>query len=340
MRWLVLLSIAAAQTPTKLRMGSTIPYDSPWDEAADIYIKAVQELAGGAGQITFRKYFSGQLGGELEMCRSLRMGTLDIGLFSIGGMAEGFGMPELQVFEMPFLFSSEEEVDFVLDRLFPEIDRRLQQKGVVLLMWGANGWRHFASRERPILSPADLKGLKMRAQEAPVYIEMYKALGATPIPMPTPDVLIALKNKMVDGFDQTVVFAMSTGWLQQVRHFTLSYHVYQPGAIVMSKKVFDRLPPSLQKALRLEGRRIALQKRGLEMVRNEEKSILASAQKDPNVRFYQLSAEQRQAFVKAAQAAYPKIEAAIGPEGKALLAKIRAAQAEFRQQKAKPVPAK
>ncbi len=340
MRWLIFLCLAAAQTPIKLRMGSTIPYDSPWDEAADTYIKAVQELVGGAGQVTFRKYFSGQLGGELEMCRSLRMGTLDIGLFSIGGMAEGFGMPELQVLEMPFLFSSDEEVDFVLERVFPEIDRRLQEKGVVLIMWGVNGWRHFGSRDKSILTPADLKGLKMRSQEAAVYVEMYKAFGATPIPLSTPDVLLALKNKMVDGFDQTVVFAMSTGWLQQVRHVTLSYHVYQPGAIVMSKKVFDRLPPSIQKALRLEGRRAELQKRGLEIVRNEEKSILASAQKDPNVRFHQLSEQQRQAFVKAAQAAYPKIEAAVGPEGKALLARIRAAQAEFRRQKTKPTPSK
>ncbi|GIV26004.1 MAG: ABC transporter substrate-binding protein [Bacteroidia bacterium] len=331
MRWLrvgLLAGLLLAQV--KLRVGSTIPYDSPWEEALDTYLKAVEEAAG-KGQVTFRKYLSGQLGGEVEMVRSLRMGTLDIGVLSVGGLAEGLSMPELLVLEMPFLFESDEEVDYVMDALFPEFSRRLEEKGIVLVLWGVNGWRNFGCASRPILTPADLKGLKMRAQETPLYIELYKLLGATPVPMPTPDVLMALKNRMVDGFDQTVVFAVSAGWMGQIKHYTLSRHVFQPGAIVISKKVFDKLPPQLQKALRVEEKRASIQAAGRKLVRDEEQSILAGVEKEGGVKIYRLTPQQREAFRKAVEGARARFEAHLGPAGKALLAQVQAKIAEYRR---------
>jgi TRAP-type C4-dicarboxylate transport system substrate-binding protein len=309
-----------------------IPYDSPWEEALDMYIKEVNRLAG-AGKVTFRKFLSGQLGGEVEMVRSLRMGTLDIGLLSVGGIAEGLSMPELLVLEMPFLFESDEEVDYVMDALFEEFSRRLAEKGLVLVLWGVNGWRNFGCATKPILSPADLKGLKMRAQETPLYIETYKALGATPVPLPAPDVLMALKNRMVEGFDQTVVFSVSTGWMGQVKHYTLTRHVFQPGAIVISKKVFDQLSPELQRALLVKEKRAEIQATGRKLVRDEEQSILASVEKEGNVKFYRLTPQQREAFKKAIQAAMPKLEEKLGPQGKGLLVQVRAKVDEYRKKK-------
>ncbi|MEN3040956.1 MAG: TRAP transporter substrate-binding protein [Bacteroidia bacterium] len=333
MRWFVGFCIGiAAWAQVKLRVGSMVPYDSPWEEALNEYIKSVNRIAG-EGKINFRKFLSGQMGGEVEMVRSLRMGTLDVGMFSIGAMAEGLSMPELMVLEMPFLFESDEEVDYVMDGLFHEFKSRLSEKGVVLVFWGVNGWRHFACSTKPILSPADLKGLKMRAQETPIYIETYKALGATPVPLPATDVLMALKNRMIEGFDQTIVFAVSTGWIGQVKHFTLSRHIYQPGALVISKKVFDKLPSDIQKALLVESERATLQAKGRKLVRDEEQSILASIEKEGNVRFYRLSPQQREAFRKAIQAAMPRIESHLGPQGKALLSKIQTKIAEYRKTK-------
>ena len=327
-----LVGVAILMAQTRIRVGSTVPVDSPWEEVLDIYIKEVQQRLG-PDKITFRKYLGGQLGGELEMARSLRLGTLDMGVLSLAALAEGLGMPELQVLEMPFLFESNEEVDYVLNKLFGELDRRFQEKGVVLILFGVNGWRNFGCRDRAILSPADLKGLKMRAQEAAVYTEMYKALGATPMPLPAPEVLMALKNKMIDGFDQTIVFAQATGWLDQVKHYTLTQHIYQAGAIVMSKKVFDKLPAEYQAALRIADKRQEIEAMGLKRVRDEEQSLLAAIEKGSNIRIYRLSPSQREAFRKAAQAAYPKIEAAVGPEGKKLLSQIQAALSEYRRQK-------
>lgn len=331
--WIGFLAVMLLWGQTRLRVVSMVPYDSPWEDALNEYIKAVEQTLG-PGKVNFRKFLGGQLGGEVEMVRNVRMGIQEIGVFSIGAMAEGLSMPELLVLEMPFLFESDEEVDYVMDALFEEFKRRLLAKDVILVFWGVNGWRHFGCATKPILSPSDMKGLKMRAQETPLYIEMYKALGATPVPLPTPDVLMALKNRMVDGFDQTVVFSTSTGWMGQIKHFTLSGHVYQPGALIISKKAFDRLPPDIQKALLVEKERINLQARGRKLVRDEEQSILASMEKQGNVRFYRLSPQQRNAFRKAIEAAMPRLESHLGPEGKALLAQIRTKIAEYRKSRA------
>lgn len=324
--------LAGLWAQVKLRVGSMVPADSPWEEALDTYIKEVQRRAG-ADKITFRKFLGGQLGGEVEMVRSLRMGTLDVGVFSVGALAEGLSMPELLVLEMPFLFESDGEVDYVIDALFEEFSRRFAEKGVVLVLWGVNGWRHFGSNTRPILSPADLKGLKMRAQEAPIYIEMYKAFGATPVPMPAPDVLMALKNRMLDGFDQTIVFSVSIGWLSQVKHYSLTQHVFQPGAIVLSKKTFDKLPKELQEALLIRDKRLEVQAYGRKVVRDEEQSILAGIEKEGQVKIYRLTAQQREAFRKAAEAHYPRLEAQLGPQGKPLLQLVRAKITEYRKKK-------
>lgn len=330
-RWFFAFALLWGQV--KLRVGSMVPTDSPWEEALDDYIKAV-ERATGPGKVSFRKFLSGQLGGEVEMVRSVRMGTLDVGMFSTGAMAEGLSMPELLVLELPFLFESDEEVDYVMDALFEEFKKRLLEKDIVLIFWGVNGWRHFGCATKPILSPADLKGLKMRAQEAPTYIEMYKVLGATPVPLPMTELLMALKNRMVDGFDQTVIFSVSSGLMGQIKHFTLSRHVYQPGALVISKKAFDRLPPEIQRALLVEKERAGLQAKGRKLVRDDEQSILAGAEKDANVKFYRLSPQQRDAFRKVIEAAMPRFEAHLGPQGKSLLAQVRGKIAEYRRSKA------
>lgn len=328
--WVAILGLALLWAQVKLRVGSMAPQDSPWEEALNTYIKTVEKEIG-PGKVTFRKFLGGQLGGEVEMVRNLRMGTLDVGMFSVGAMAEGLSMPELLVLELPFLFESEQEADYVMDALFDEFKKRLMEKDVILVFWGVNGWRHFGCSTKPILSPADLKGLKMRAQEAPTYIEMYKVLGATPVPLPMTELLMALKNRMVDGYDQTVIVSVSLGLIGQIKHFTLSRHVYQPGALVISKKVFDKLSPEVQKALLVEKERPSLQATGRKLVREEEEAITAAVEKEGNVKFYRLSPQQRDAFRKVMEAAMPRFEAQLGPQGKVLLAQVKSKIAEYRK---------
>ena len=89
---------------TKVRFGSVIPKDSPWEMGINDYIKEVESKSGSA--LKFRTYLGGQMGGEVEMIKGLAMGTLDAGAFSSAAVAEALDIPEFQVFELPFLFNN------------------------------------------------------------------------------------------------------------------------------------------------------------------------------------------------------------------------------------------
>lgn len=321
----------SAQDVVKVRFGSVIPKDSPWEEGIMAYVKQAESKSG--GKIKFKTYLGGQLGGEVEMIKSIAMGSLDAGAFSLASIAEALSLPQLQVFELPFLFNSDEEADYVMDQMFDQMSEILAKKGIVLILWGTNGWRSFGTKSKPALSPADLKGLKMRAQESEVYINFYKALGATPVPIATPEVLVALKTGMVDGYDQTPVFSLSSSWINTVKYYTLTRHIYQPGAVIISKRFLDKQPADIQQALLARSERLSLQKTSRELVRKEDAEVLESFP-GLGIKVSTLSEAQRDAFRKASQPVYTAMEAKIG---KSLIATVNEHIRKYREsQKSAP----
>ena len=162
-------------------------------------------------------------------------------------MAEGVNIPQLQVFELPFMFESEAEVDFVMDSMFDSMSAKLEAKGLKMAFWHVNGWHNFATKS-PIGSAQSLAGMKLRSQESPVHLAMFRALGAQPQTIPVPEVLSALQTGMVDGFSNTPLFTAATGWYEGgITDFTITHHIYQPAVILYSKKYLDKMPPDLRK---------------------------------------------------------------------------------------------
>lgn len=305
---LFLLCIQLNTAQTKLRFGSVIPPDSPWEDGINEYIKTVNSRT---SEITFKKYLGGQLGGEVEMIKSIAMGTLEGGAFSTAAIAEALNIPELETLELPFLFSSDGEADYVMDQLFDVISKYFEDKGVVLVMWGTNGWRSIGTKNGPVTSPSNLKGLKMRSQESDVYINFYKTMGATAVPLATPDVLMSLKTGMVDGYDQTPVFSLSTGWINTVKYFSLTKHIYQPGAVILSKKFFDKLPQNVKDALTVKDIRNDLQKKSRKLIRDEDASVLSTFP-DLGITVTTLTETQRADFKKSCDPVYKELEKKVG----------------------------
>lgn len=313
----------------KVKFGSVIPKDSPWEAGLKDYTKEAENKAG--GRLMFKMYLAGMLGGEVEMIKSISLGTLDAGAFSTASIAEALSMPELQVFEMPFLFNSDEEADAVMDAMYAKMSELLLKKNVILVMWGTNGWRSFGTKSKAITKPSDLKGVKMRSQESAVYESFFKALSATPVPIATPDVLVSLKTGMVDGFDQTPIFSVSTGWITAVKHYTVSKHIYQPGAVLLSKKFYDKLPEDLKKAvLPNEELRKSLQNKSRSLVRKDDNEVLANISKNFGTKVTVLTDQQRAEFKKATLGVYTTLEPKIGKE---ILQMVNAEIAKFRGKK-------
>lgn len=306
----------------EVRLATIAPDGTPWTDQLKEMKKRIEKES--KGRIKFVNYTGGQLGGEIETLRSLQRGRIQAWGGSIGAVTSL--MPEFQLLELPYLFLNDKEADYILDEVvqkpFTDI---LDSKGFVFHSWNENGWRHFASKKKPVFSPSDLKGVKMRSQESPIHIEMWNSFGASPIPISIPEVMSALQTGLVSGFDNSTLFTSATGWYQGVDHFVLSAHMYQPGVIMYNKKFLETLPQELQKILLGDSKFEA--QTGRRGVREIEPEIIKILEKD-GVKVHKMSDAQKEQFAKLARTIHPKFKKVIGA---ALYDKVQNALAEFRK---------
>jgi TRAP-type C4-dicarboxylate transport system substrate-binding protein len=226
-------------------------------------------------------------------------------------------VPELDVVQIPFLFHSFDEADDVIDHLLgPALEPLLREQGLVLGFWSENGFRQFGTRDRFVKAPADLAGKKMRAQESQVHLEMYKNLGGSPVPVPVSEVVTALKNGTLDGFDQALVYMLAAGWYQTIKFVTLSSHIYQPSLVVFNQAWFDGLPADLKTILLEEGR--AIQARGRTQVRQLAHRQVKTLT-DAGIQVYELTETERDVFEKATAPGRQRFRRSMGKRAARLL---------------------
>lgn len=316
-------TVVQANSPIELAIGSLAPEGSPWRNLLEEMETRIESKSGGRINVVLRP--AGFMG-EVEMVQETRKGErLQAVGATTGAIAQGGNIPQLQLVELPYLFRNNAEADHVLDSLYGDFSTIMDRKGFKLAVWSENGWRSFGTRTKAVRSPADLKGLKMRAQESDVHMAMYKTYGATAVQKPMTEVLTALNSNVIDGLDNTALYMQAGGLGEPLKYFTLSRHIYQPAAILYSKRWYDGLPADLKtvvmdvKDLGPKGRRA---------IRSEEGAMM------DNWGFFgveviELSGAERQAFAKPAQAMHNSFAAGIDG-GPALLGKIRAKIAEKR----------
>ena len=268
-------------------------------------------------------FLGGKLGGEKEMIEDARRGgSVNLLGVSVGAMAAKF-VPELNALELPYIFESSEEVDYVLKAITADVEKRLDKAGFKLIMWSENGWHGYAAN-KCLNTPADMKGLKMRSQESKVHMDTYQSFGASPVEMPVPEVLSALQTGVVDGYSNTPLFAFATGWYAATSHFTYTQHIYQPALLVASKKWFDGLPKDLQANLsKKEG-----QAEGLAQIRALTKPLLENFGAAGKTVCH-IDSAQKAAFVKAAKPAWDKFSKR-SKANKRMLNKILKAKKAFK----------
>jgi TRAP-type transport system periplasmic protein len=323
------ISAPVAAAPVEVRFVSIAPDGTPWSEQMTAMKNRVEKESG--GRLVFKLYLGGQLGGEVETLRSLQRGRVQAWGGSVGALA-GL-IPELQLLEFPYLFHSLDEADHVLDQvLFKPYSDLLAAKGLSLQSWNENGWRHIGTKDKPILAPGDAKGLKARSQPSPIHLRMWKALGSNPVAISVPEVLTSLQTGVVDGFDNSPLFTTATSWHTAIKHYVLTQHMYQPGAVVFNKAFLDKLPEDLRKILIGDAKAEAAV--GRAGVRALEPEVLKLMETE-GVKIYRISEAERQAFARTLEPVHDEFAKAVGPD---LLAKTRKALAEYRAAK-KAAPA-
>lgn len=284
-------SVPAFAAEFELNIGSLAPEGTPWRDLLDTFEKNVETGSGGRINVIIRP--PGQMG-EVEMVREVRRGErLQACAVTTAAIAEGGNAPEMQIVELPYLFENNDEADYILDEVvWQPVDELLGRRGFVLGVWSENGWRHMATRKKPIRAPADLAEFKMRAQESDVHMAMWTAFGAQAVQKPMTEVLTALQSNVVDGLDNTALYIKTGGLADALDHFTLTGHIYQPAAIVFSKRWFDTLPADLQTVVRKQK---DLAQAGREAIRAEDAAIIELLREDLEV--IELTPAERAKFV-------------------------------------------
>ncbi len=304
-----------------LELGSVVPPGSPWAVQLKRVKEHIQEKTGGRMKVKLRLGRSN----ERSLARRVASGSMQGFAGSVGGLSSI--VREVNVLEAPYVFDTVEEADKALDdpEVLKQVRKILEKRRLVFALWGENGFRSYFSR-RPIRKPEDMKGIRYRSQEAIAHVEAYKAIGASPVTIDVANTMTSLQTGVVDGFDNTPLFAMATTWYQGLdddeRNLFLSKHSYQPGIVVYSKKWFDTLPKDIQEVLLSIPYELTTW--GREQVRKMEPVLIKNL-----VRYgydvHEPTAEERNAF-KAREKGVPEAVAKqVGPAGQALLKAVRQA---------------
>lgn len=278
-------SLSAAAQDT-LKMAYALSPSSHYGAGADAFAKAIESNTDGKYKI--QQFANSALGGEREVIEGLQIGTIDLAIVSTGATLNF--VPETGVFDIPFLLRDLPHARKVLDsQIGQDMLAKFPDRGIVALAWGEQGFRHLTNNIRPVKTPADAKGLKIRTTENPIHIAAFRQIGILPTPMAWPEVATALQQGTIDGQENPLSVITSAKLSQIQKHLSLTGHVYGPALVLMSPNVYDSLSDAQKAAFQAAGKASAqamrdyvdnVEKTGVEQLRAEGMQITDDVDRD------------------------------------------------------------
>ena len=200
------------------------------------------------GNIGVEVYSGAQLGDDTTATEMVVAGQLEINNTSTAPLV-GY-VPELGIFDIPFLFADEAEADKVLaSEVGDYLNAKLADKGIINLAWNENGFRELTNSKHAVATVADVAGLKIRTMENKFHQELWNSLGATATPMSSSELYTALEQGTVDGEENPVANYYSYQFQEVQKYITMSNHIYSPFLFDMSKKIWDTYDADTQAIL-------------------------------------------------------------------------------------------
>lgn len=200
------------------------------------------------GNIGVEVYSGAQLGDDTTATEMVVAGQLEINNTSTAPLV-GY-VPELGIFDIPFLFEDEEEADRVLaSEVGDYLNAKLADKGIINLAWNENGFRELTNSKHAVASVADVAGLKIRTMENKFHQELWNSLGAAATPMSSSELYTALEQGTVDGEENPIANFYSYQFQEVQDYITMTNHIYSPFLFDMSKKIWDTYDADTQNIL-------------------------------------------------------------------------------------------
>jgi TRAP-type transport system periplasmic protein len=246
---LIILAVAhgtSAGEELVIKMATLAPQGSEWHQVLQEMGAAWQKAS--HGKLGFRLYPGGVAGDDVDVVRKMRLGTLNAGLLSGTGLTDiDRGVLALQV---PLTYADSAELDCVRDQLSPQIEKKFEAKGFILLGWTDAGWAHFFSKA-PVRTPDDMKKLKMFVWAGDDnYVELWKKAGFNPVPLPSTEISTALQTGLVNAVTSTTQGVVLLQWYKQVKYMTNLRWAMLIGGIVVAKPIWDKIPADVRPAIK------------------------------------------------------------------------------------------
>jgi len=231
-------AVVDAEAQTVIEVGHATTLDSHYGLGMTRFGEVIEELSG--GQMTLVQHPAAALGGEREMIEAVQIGALDMVISSTGPLPNF--VPETQVLDLPFLFRDYDHARGVLDgEIGQELLGTIDAAGFKALAWTENGFRHITNSQRPVHTPADLQGMKIRTMENPIHLRAFEAMGAAPTPMSFAELFTALQQGVVDAQENPIVVISVSNFAEVQGHLSLTGHLYSPAIILMSDGLWSSL---------------------------------------------------------------------------------------------------
>jgi tripartite ATP-independent transporter DctP family solute receptor len=226
---------APAAAQTQFTVQHALPLDSHTGASAAAFKEAFERLTNRRFSVVTQRNDN-----EREMIESAQIGTIEC-LFTSTGPVGNF-VPEVRIFDVPFLFRDTAHARGVLDSdIGQSILAKFPTRGLMGVIWTENGFRHLTNSRREVNAPADLRGLKVRTMENQVHMRAFTTLGALPTPMAFSELVPALQQGTVDGQENPISVIVANNLNQVQRYMTLTNHVYSPSVMICNPDAVNRL---------------------------------------------------------------------------------------------------
>ncbi|MGM0876694.1 MAG: TRAP transporter substrate-binding protein [Bacillota bacterium] len=262
------------------------------------------------GSIKVEVYPDGQLGGDRVVFEGLKIGSIQGTTMSTGPIASF--EERFTVFDLPYLFKDEETAYDVLDGpIGDELLEDLKDQQVIGLNYWENGFRHVTNNVREIHTVDDIKGLKLRTLENSLHVDIWEELGATPTPIPFPELFTALEQHTVDGQENPVGNVTTGNFYEVQKYLTKTKHVYNASVFLISEKFWNTLSDEEKKIVTEASEEAKTYQRELNQQESEEAYDLL---KEKGMTITDLTPEAEEKFTKKVQPVYEKYSSQIGED--------------------------
>jgi TRAP-type transport system periplasmic protein len=293
---LALSGTAQAQSKTVIKYAISDPDGpTPAAQALKIFKNYVEFRSGGSLEV---QTFFGTMGDARQTTEQVKLGVLQMTNAEDGAFA-GF-YPRIQAINLPYLFPSAAVAwDFMRGDFARRMADDIRQKtGLIVLAFTENGFRNITNNAHEVDKPDDMKGLKMRVMQSPVFIEMMKSMGAGATPIPINELILALKQNIVDGEENEPVFMNNWGIGDVQKYMTMTEHVFSTQLYLINAQFFASLTPDQQAALSAGAQLASMQNI---VVREGQSSQAIEAMKQKGMQVRMLSAAEKDVFRQATQ---------------------------------------